>query len=213
MLAALTLTIVAAACVVSGSCEVGGTNRDYNDTQIKQLQLDHCHQQRITLADDTVLLVALFQTRATTRPDIRAAGATGSDRAELPGLLLQGSVVSEASPQDTEVNGPPIYATEAVRRYGVEWALGSLWATEGCESHHLASGSRSCDPTGYCWCEVGDSRHVGGSGELGSFQFMPSTWATTPFADQDPCDSVTAWNAAARFVSVGRQYEWTCWPR
>ena len=44
--------------VVSGSCGVGGVNRDSNDVPLKQLILTNYHQQRITLADDALLQVA-----------------------------------------------------------------------------------------------------------------------------------------------------------
>ena len=99
--------------------------------------------------------------------------------------------------------GPVIYAGPpgriadlAVEAYDVAWARDILEAVEMCES------SRQVQP-----CKVGNA------GELGPFQFMPSTWATMPYALGDPCDRVTAWHAAAWFVSVGRWGEWTCWGR
>lgn len=48
------------------------------------------------------------------------------------------------------------------------------------------------------------------SGASGLFQFMPGTWATTPFADQDIFDPVANANAAGWMWSVGRRNEWTC---
>jgi hypothetical protein len=44
----------------------------------------------------------------------------------------------------------------------------------------------------------------------GLFQFLPSTWATTPYADQDIFDPVANANAAAWMWSVGRRNEWVC---
>ena len=44
----------------------------------------------------------------------------------------------------------------------------------------------------------------------GLFQFLPSTWATTPYADQDIFDPVANANAAGWMWSVGRRNEWVC---
>lgn len=48
------------------------------------------------------------------------------------------------------------------------------------------------------------------SGVSGLFQFMPSTWVTTPYADQDIFDPVANAEAAAWMWSVGRRNEWHC---
>jgi len=48
------------------------------------------------------------------------------------------------------------------------------------------------------------------SGASGLFQFMPGTWATTPYADQDIFDATANANAAGWMWSVGRRNEWTC---
>jgi len=48
------------------------------------------------------------------------------------------------------------------------------------------------------------------SGASGLFQFMPGTWLTTPFADQDIFDPVANANAAGWMWSVGRRNEWVC---
>ena len=44
----------------------------------------------------------------------------------------------------------------------------------------------------------------------GLFQFLPGTWATTPFKDQSIWDPVANANAAAWMWSVGRRNEWVC---
>ncbi|MEJ7838826.1 MAG: transglycosylase SLT domain-containing protein, partial [Thermomicrobiales bacterium] len=61
-------------------------------------------------------------------------------------------------------------------------------------------------------CEsVWDPRAVNSSsGASGLFQFMPGTWLTTPFADQDIFDPGANANAAAWMWSVGRRNEWSC---
>jgi len=44
----------------------------------------------------------------------------------------------------------------------------------------------------------------------GLFQFLPGTWATTPYKDQSIFDPVANANAAAWMWSVGRRNEWVC---
>ena len=44
----------------------------------------------------------------------------------------------------------------------------------------------------------------------GLFQFLPSTWATTPYASQYILDPVANAYAAAWMWSVGRRNEWVC---
>lgn len=48
------------------------------------------------------------------------------------------------------------------------------------------------------------------SNASGLFQFLPSTWATTPYADQDIFDPVANAEAAAWMWDNGRRGEWTC---
>ena len=48
------------------------------------------------------------------------------------------------------------------------------------------------------------------AGWYGLFQFVPSTFATTPYAGYDIFDAVANANAAAWMWSVGRRGEWTC---
>ena len=48
------------------------------------------------------------------------------------------------------------------------------------------------------------------SGASGLFQFMPGTWATTPYADQDIFNARANAFAAGWMWSVGRRNEWTC---
>jgi len=85
---------------------------------------------------------------------------------------------------------------EATAHHNVEWAAGNLAHVRACESSNRL---RPCV--------------VGSAGELGPYQFLPSTWATTPYADFNPCGLRAATYAAAWMVSEGRQYEFTCWPR
>jgi len=51
--------------------------------------------------------------------------------------------------------------------------------------------------------------NVGGS-SYGLFQFIPSTWATTPYASYDIFDPWASANAAGWMWSVGRRNEWVC---
>jgi hypothetical protein len=45
---------------------------------------------------------------------------------------------------------------------------------------------------------------------FGLFQFLSTTWATTPFADRDVFDPVANANAAAWMWQQGRRNEWAC---
>ncbi|MGH2532824.1 MAG: SH3 domain-containing protein [Thermomicrobiales bacterium] len=47
-------------------------------------------------------------------------------------------------------------------------------------------------------------------GASGLFQFLPGTWATTPYANENIFDPVASANAAGWMWSVGRRGEWVC---
>jgi uncharacterized protein YgiM (DUF1202 family) len=51
---------------------------------------------------------------------------------------------------------------------------------------------------------------VNRSGSYGLFQFVPTTWESTPFADDDVFEAWANANAAAWMWSVGRRHEWVC---
>lgn len=56
-----------------------------------------------------------------------------------------------------------------------------------------------------------DPRAVNPDGPyFGLFQFLRSTWATTPFADRDIFDPVANASAAAWMWRQGRRNEWAC---
>lgn len=56
-----------------------------------------------------------------------------------------------------------------------------------------------------------DPRAVNPDGPyFGLFQFLRSTWATTPFADRDIFDPAANANAAAWMWRQGRRNEWAC---
>lgn len=60
-------------------------------------------------------------------------------------------------------------------------------------------------------CEsVLDPNAVNPAGSYGLFQFIPSTWATTPYANEDIFDAYASANAAGWMWSVGRRNEWVC---
>ncbi|HET9015919.1 MAG TPA: SH3 domain-containing protein [Thermomicrobiaceae bacterium] len=48
------------------------------------------------------------------------------------------------------------------------------------------------------------------SGTMGLFQFLPSTWASTPYAGDSPTNAWASANAAAWMWSVGRRGAWAC---
>ncbi len=56
-----------------------------------------------------------------------------------------------------------------------------------------------------------DPRAVNSDGPyFGLFQFLRSTWASTPFADRDIFDPVANAHAAAWMWQQGRRHEWAC---
>jgi soluble lytic murein transglycosylase-like protein len=61
-------------------------------------------------------------------------------------------------------------------------------------------------------CESGlNPRAVNPASEAsGLFQFLPSTWRTTPYANASIFDAEANANAAAWMWSVGRRNEWVC---
>jgi hypothetical protein len=60
-------------------------------------------------------------------------------------------------------------------------------------------------------CESsGWTRFHNTSGASGPWQFLPSTWASTPYAADSPYDPVAAALAAAWMHRVGRGGEWVC---
>lgn len=62
-------------------------------------------------------------------------------------------------------------------------------------------------------CESGWDPHAvngGGSGSLGLYQFMPGTWASTPYGRHSPFSAKWASLAAAWMVRAGRSREWVC---
>ncbi len=61
-------------------------------------------------------------------------------------------------------------------------------------------------------CESGlnPGAYNASSGASGLFQFLPGTWATTPYAGSSVFDPWANANAAAWMWSVGRRGEWVC---
>lgn len=136
--------------------------------------------------------------------DRRDIWSAGLSVVELPVDIqqrLSGSSEGRTASQDNhsqEAVGETFTAilNRATAYYSVEWAREALIEVRWCESTNRL---KPCV--------------VGSSGERGPFQFMASTWASTPYADLAPCNLETATWAAAWMVSEGRWLEWTCWPR
>ena len=61
-------------------------------------------------------------------------------------------------------------------------------------------------------CESGlnPGAYNASSAASGLFQFLPGTWATTPYAAASIFDPYASANAAAWMWSVGRRGEWVC---
>jgi soluble lytic murein transglycosylase-like protein len=62
------------------------------------------------------------------------------------------------------------------------------------------------------WCESRNNPRAynASSGSSGLFQFIPSTWATTPYARRSIWSAHYNALAAAWMVRVGRSGEWVC---
>ncbi len=128
--------------------------------------------------------------------------AANQDRISNPNFIHIGQVlvipdyaaaapISKA-PQPAPIAGNDITAiiTAAAQRYGQSPA--AMIAVAQCES--------SLNPNAY----------NGQYGASGLFQFLPSTWATTPYASSNIFDPYANANAAAWMWSVGRRNEWVC---
>jgi hypothetical protein len=95
----------------------------------------------------------------------------------------------EASPASNQ--GPIIdLITEAAWRYGQSPA--AMIAVARCES------------------ELNPKAYNRSSGASGLFQFLPSTWRSTPYANYSIFNAWASANAAAWMWSVGRRGEWVC---
>lgn len=128
--------------------------------------------------------------------------AANQDRISNPNLIRVGQVLVipdyaaaapvGKAPQPAPVAGNNITAiiTAAAQRYGQSPA--AMIAVAQCES--------SLNPNAY----------NGEYGASGLFQFLPSTWATTPYANANIFDPYASANAAAWMWSVGRRGEWVC---
>ncbi len=81
------------------------------------------------------------------------------------------------------------FITDAAKRYGQN--PDAMLRVAECESNLIATA-------------------VNRSGSYGLFQFVPSTWESTPFADNDVFEAWANANAAAWMWSVGRRNEWVC---
>lgn len=55
-----------------------------------------------------------------------------------------------------------------------------------------------------------DPYAVNPAGSYGLFQFLPGTWASTPYAASDMCDPWASANAAGWMWAAGRRGEWVC---
>ena len=55
-----------------------------------------------------------------------------------------------------------------------------------------------------------DAQAVNPAGSYGLFQFVRSTWESTPYADNDVFEAWANANAAAWMWANGRRHEWVC---
>jgi LysM repeat protein len=108
----------------------------------------------------------------------------------IPDYAAPTPVAKVPQPAPVTGNNIPAIITAAAQRYGQSPA--AMIAVAQCES--------SLNPNAY----------NGEYGASGLFQFLPSTWATTPYANANIFDPYASANAAAWMWSVGRRGEWVC---
>ncbi|CAA9585445.1 MAG: hypothetical protein AVDCRST_MAG19-4585 [uncultured Thermomicrobiales bacterium] len=92
---------------------------------------------------------------------------------------------------------PRVYSREEIVR--VIYAAADRYDQPRADMLRVAECESSLDPYA-----------VNASGSYGLFQFVASTWETTPYADEDIFDPEANANAAGWMWSVGRRNEWVC---
>ena len=129
-------------------------------------------------------------------PAAESAGVTGDSTATTASAVTNGSL-------------PVVIATDAVvaedaaanpDMVAIIYAAADAYGQSRADMLRVAACESNLDP--YAVNEAG--------GSYGLFQFIPSTWGSTPYADQGIFDPVANANAAAWMWSVGRRGEWVC---
>jgi hypothetical protein len=144
----------------------------------------------------------MLTTSTSTRRSRTAAGLT---------LLVLMTLALAPGAAAAETNGsmPVVIATDAVvaedaaanpEMVAIIYAAADAYGQSRTDMLRVAACESNLDP--YAFNEEGDS--------YGLFQFIPSTWGTTPYADQGIFDPWANANAAAWMWSVGRRGEWVC---
>jgi uncharacterized protein YraI len=104
----------------------------------------------------------------------------------------------EPEPTDPPVDGSDGYTEDEI--IGIIYAAADQYGQSREDMLRVARCESVLDP----------SAVNASSNASGLFQFLPSTWATTPYADQDIFDPVANAEAAAWMWENGRRNEWVC---
>ena len=119
--------------------------------------------------------------------------------------LAPGAAPAAAAPASVDA------ARIQVAPNSVATAPGSEWIVQVIYDAAYRYGQSGEDMLRVARCESGLYQYAEGRlGELGIFQFMPSTWATTPYASYDIFDPWASANAAGWMWANGRRAEWVC---
>jgi len=124
-----------------------------------------------------------------------SADLAGGGAATTPPATAAAGPTEDATGGETV----PAVASGQTDVVSIIYAAAAAYGQPGADMLRVASCESNLDPGA-----------VNPAGTYGLFQFVPSTWATTPYAGYDIFDPVANANAAAWMWSVGRRGEWVC---
>lgn len=148
-----------------------------------------------SLADDVILVM----------PPAAEVTLTGREEAGFAGVRFgdtrgwaSAQYLSDSTPETS--SEPRLPADGGGDVVGIIYAAAAAYGQDGNALLAVAQCESGLNPGAY----------NASSAASGLFQFLPGTWATTPYAGSDIFDPWANANAAAWMWSVGRRGEWVC---